>query len=134
MKKLNKDELTNLFNKGTNELNNGNPLKAVEYYKKILFVRKDNEVVLNNLAYAYYKLEDYANSEKFILKSININKNNPYFYHNLGNLYKRISKLDDAVKNYDKAISLETNDHDFHYNKGYVLLTQKKIQPGLAIF
>ena len=40
MKKLNKNQLTNLFNKGTNELNYGNPLKAIEYYKKILYIKK----------------------------------------------------------------------------------------------
>ena len=115
MKKLNKDELTNLFNKGTNELNNGNPLKAVEFYKKILFVRKDNEVVLNNLAYAYYKLEDYANSEKFILKSININKNNPYFYHNLGNLYKTQNKFEDSIKIYEEGIKINPKFYLSHH-------------------
>ena len=36
MEKLNKDQLTDLFNKGTNELNNGNPLKAIEFFKKML--------------------------------------------------------------------------------------------------
>jgi len=134
MEKLNKNQLTNLFNKGTNEINNGNPLKAIECYKKILFVRKNNEVVLNNLAYAYFIIGDYINSEKLILKAIHINENNPNFYYNLGNLYKRISRLDDAIKNYDIAISLEPNNHDYHYNKGYVLLKQKKYHLAWKLF
>ena len=134
MKKLNKNQLTNLFNKGTNEVNYGNPLKAIECYKKILCVKEDNEIVLNNLAYAYFIIGDYINSEKLILKAININKNNPNFYYNLGNLYKRISKLDDAIKNYDMAISLEPNNHDYHYNKGYVLLKQKKYHLAWKFF
>jgi len=134
MEKLNKNQLTNLFNKGTNELNYGNPLKAIECYKKILCVKEDNEIVLNNLAYAYFIIGDYINSEKLILKAININKNNPNFYYNLGNLYKRISKLDDAIKNYDMAISLEPNNHDYHYNKGYVLLKQKKYHLAWKFF
>ena len=91
MEKLNKNQLTNLFNKGTNELNYGNPLKAIECYKKILCIKEDNEIVLNNLAYAYFIIGDYINSEKLILKAININKNNPNFYYNLGNLYKSAS-------------------------------------------
>ena len=134
MEKLNKNQLTNLFNKGTNELNNGDPLKAIECYKKILFINKNNEVVLNNLAYAYFVVGDYINSEKLILKAIDINKNNPNFYYNLGNLYKRISRLDDAIKNYDMAISLEPNNHDYHYNKGYVLLKQKKYHLAWKFF
>ena len=32
MEKLNKNQLTNLFNKGAKELNYGNPLKAIECY------------------------------------------------------------------------------------------------------
>ena len=134
MEKLNKNQLTNLFNKGTNEINNGNPLKAIECYKKILFVRKNNEVVLNNLAYAYFIIGDYINSEKLILKAIHINENNPNFYYNLGNLYKRISRLDDAIKNYDMAISLNANNHDYYYNKGYVLLKQKKYHLAWKFF
>ena len=134
MEKLNKNQLTNLFNKGTNELNYGNPLKAIEYYKKILRIKENNEIVLNNLAYAYFIIGDYINSEKLILKAININKNNPNFYYNLGNLYKRISRLDDAIKNYDMAISLETNNHDYYYNKGYVLLKQKKYHLAWKFF
>ena len=134
MNQLNKDELTNLFNKGNIELNNGDPLKAVEYYKKILSFKENNEVVLNNLSYAYFTLGDYINSEKIILKAININKNNSYFYYNLANLYKRISKLDDAIKNYDIAISLEPNNHNFYYNKGYVLLKQKKYHIAWQFF
>ena len=126
MEKLNKGELINLFNKGTKELNNGNPLKAIECYKKILFIKKNNETVLNNLSYAYFIIGDYINSEKLILKTIDVNKNNPNFYYNLGNLYKRISRLDDAIINYDMAISLEPNNYDYNYNKGYVLLKQKK--------
>jgi len=96
MEKLNKDQLADLFNKGTYELNYGNPLKSIECYKKILFIKENNEIVLNNLAYAYFIIGDYINSEKLILKAIDINKNNPNFYYNLGNLYKRISKLDDG--------------------------------------
>ena len=134
MEKLNKNQLTNLFNKGTNELNYGNPLKAIECYKKILSIKEDNEIVLNNLSYAYFTIGDYINSEKLILKAININKNNPNFYYNLGNLYKRISKLNDAIKNYDMAISLEPNNHDYHYNKGYVLLKQKKYHLAWQFF
>ena len=134
MKKLNKNQLTNLFNKGTNELNNGNPLKAIECYKKILCIKEDNEIVLNNLAYAYFIIGDYINSEKLILKAIDINKKNPNFYYNLGNLYKRISRLDDAIKNYDMAISLEPNNYDYHYNKGYVLLKQKKYHLAWKFF
>ena len=134
MEKLNKNQLTNLFNKGTNELNYGNPLKAIECYKKVLFIKENNEVVLNNLAYAYFIIGDYINSEKLIIKTIDINKNNPNYYYNLGNLYKRISKLDDAIKNYDMAISLEPNNHDYHYNKGYVLLKQKKYHLAWKFF
>ena len=134
MEKLNKNQLTNLFNKGTNELNYGKPLKAIECYKKILRIKEDNEIVLNNLAYAYFIIGDYINSEKLILKAIDANKNNPNFYYNLGNLYKRISRLDDAIKNYDMAISLEPNNHDYHYNKGYVLLKQKKYHLAWKFF
>ncbi len=134
MEKLNKNQLTDLFHKGTAELNYGDPLKAIECYKKILFIKENNEIVLNNLAYAYCIIGDYINSEKLILKAIDINKNNPNFYFNLGNLYKRISKLDDAIKNYDMAISLEPNNHDYHYNKGYVLLKQKKYNLAWKFF
>jgi len=134
MDKLNNNQLTKLFNKGTNELNNGNPLKAIEFFKKILFIKENNEIVLNNLAYAYFIIGDYINSEKSILKSIDIKKKNPYFYYNLGNLYKRISRLDDAIKNYDMAISLNANNHDYYYNKGYVLLKQKKYHLAWKFF
>ena len=134
MEKLNKNQLTNLFKKGTNELNNGDPLKAIECYKKILFIKKNNEVVLNNLSYAYFIIGDYINSEKSILKAIDINKNNPNFYYNLGNLYKRVSRLDVAIKNYDMAISLEPNNHNYYYNKGYVLLKQKKYHLAWQFF
>ena len=130
MEKLNKNQLTDLFNQGTSELNYGNPLKAIEYYKKILCIKKDNEIILNNLAYAYFIIGDYINSEKLILRTININKNNPNFYYNLGNLYKRISKLDDAVKNYDKAILLESNNHDYYYNKKHTHVCPRCSSPN----
>ena len=115
-----------LFNEALEAFNNGNIKKSINLYENILKKQPDKEVVLNNLAYAYFLIDDYKKSEKFILKSIEKNSSNPYLYYNLGNLYKRTNNLDKALSNYNKAISIDPKNYDFLYNKGYILLKQKK--------
>ena len=115
-----------LFNEDLEAFNNGNIKQSINLYENILKKQPDKEVVLNNLAYAYFLIDDYKKSEKFILKSIEKNSSNPYLYYNLGNLYKRTNNLDKALSNYNKAISIDPKNYDFLYNKGYILLKQKK--------
>ena len=122
------NQIASLFNQGNNELSNGNILKAINFYEKVLSIEKKNEKTLNNIAYAYFLLEDYNRSENYILEAIKLNKENQYSYFNLGNLYKRIGRLDDSLQNYDKALAIESTNKNFLYNKGHILLKQKKYE------
>ncbi len=122
------NQIASLFNQGNNELSKGNISKAINFYEKVLSIEKENEKTLNNIAYAYFLLEDYNRSENYILEAIEVNKENQYSYFNLGNLYKRISRLDDSLECYDKALAIESTNKNFLYNKGHILLKQKKYE------
>jgi len=51
MEKFNKDNLTDLFNKGAAGLSYGNPLKVIKYYKNqnTLFVSDDFDSILKEI-------------------------------------------------------------------------------------
>ena len=51
MKKFNKDQLADLFDKGATRLSYGNPLKVIKYYKnqKTLFVSDDFDSILKEI-------------------------------------------------------------------------------------
>ena len=68
------NQIASLFNQGNNELSKGNILKAINFYEKVLSIEKKNEKTLNNIAYAYFLLEDYNRSENYILEAIKLNK------------------------------------------------------------
>lgn len=98
-----------------------NQMKAIEMTKMAIFLHQgagmpENLYLANlydNIALAYYKLEQYPTSEEWIVKSLNITEKYPRAvdqlirqYDHASMIRKALNRMDDAIQHQQKAIAL----------------------------
>ena len=75
--------------------------RAVEILNKLLKTNPEDYDVLNNLGKAYMELEDFEDSEKYLLQAISIKNDGLFSYANLGELYLRLGEFQKSKNNFD---------------------------------
>lgn len=81
--------------------------EAIKAYTKILKNDSMHIEATQNLAYAYKKLNDYTNAEKFYKKAIIINPKEPSNYLYLGQVLKNTNKLNLAKQQFQILIEMQ---------------------------
>lgn len=108
-----------------NALTSKNFKKAIDIYKKLLSipVEGNNFLYKINLGFAYYKLKDYTNAEKFLYAGLT-DKNNKYFekFNSLGNIYYNTNRPDSAIWAYEMESKNNPSDYLAKYNLGAAYL------------
>ncbi len=91
-----------------------------------------NSLTLNNLGYAYSKIDNIKMSKKYLLSAIELDPEYSYPYDNLGYVYMLEGNYTKAHQLIDKSIELDpTNSYAFK-NKGLVYFKQNDFENAIA--
>ncbi|MBN2242891.1 MAG: tetratricopeptide repeat protein [Acidobacteria bacterium] len=82
--------------------------EAVRYVREALAIDPDNGAYLDSLGWAYFKMNDLENAEKYLLQADKHVKGDPVIYDHLGDLYNRIGDLDKARKYWNESVRVGT--------------------------
>lgn len=101
--------------------------RAIELYNKLLSKPEGatNFAYKINLGYAYYKVNDYTNAEKYLYEGLT-DKKNEFFekFNTLGNIYYRTNRPDSAIWAYKKVLAHDPDDYMAKYNLGAAYLAK----------
>ena len=84
----------------------GRDEEALEYYKEVLELDKNNTYTHQAMASIYRKNREFASAKLHLNALIDIDDSNPITYYNYGNLYVDMEHFDEAKEMYLKAIEL----------------------------
>ncbi|MBU2062982.1 MAG: PA2778 family cysteine peptidase [Candidatus Omnitrophica bacterium] len=84
----------------------GENLKALEFYKQAKIAEPDNPVILFDIANVYVKLDNLKEAESFYKQALEKDKNFAYAYNNLADVYRQRKEFEAALETVDKAIPL----------------------------
>jgi len=73
-----------------------------------LAIDPNNGAYLDSLGWAYFKLNDLENAEKYLMKADRFVKDDPVIYDHLGDLYHKLGDLKKARDYWNKSIRVET--------------------------
>lgn len=90
---------------------NENVNEAFELIKKAVDVSPGNASFLDSLGWAYFKLNDLENSEKYLRNAIRIDSTSPTIFEHLGDVLEKRGNKPEARENWKKALKL-SKDHD----------------------
>ena len=82
--------------------------EAVRYVKEALAIDPRNGAYLDSLGWAFFKLNDLGNAEKYLLEADKIVKNDSTVDEHLGDYYFKTGDLQKAEDFYKKSVSLGT--------------------------
>jgi len=80
--------------------------EALEYYKEVLELDKNNTYAHQAMASIYRKNREFASAKLHLNALLDIDDSNPITYYNYGNLSVDMEHLDEAKAMYHKAIEL----------------------------
>ncbi len=84
--------------------------KALEMIKKALRSDPTNPSYLDSLGWAYFKLGNYVEAEKYIRKAIRRGTDSAEIYEHLGDVMQKQGKIENAKLSWQKALSLAMNE------------------------
>lgn len=88
--------------------------EALEMSKKTIDAQPDNSSYLDTYGWICFKLKDYTNAERYILKAISVGKNATLVEH-LGDVYEGMGEIVKALKAWKQALELSPDNKDLIY-------------------
>jgi tetratricopeptide (TPR) repeat protein len=82
--------------------------EALEYVKKALEIDPNNGAYLDSLGWAFFKLNDMQNAEKYLLEADKYVRNDPVIDEHLGDLYFETGDLQKAQEFWMKSVKIGT--------------------------
>jgi tetratricopeptide (TPR) repeat protein len=79
--------------------------EAVRYVEKALEIEPNNGAFLDSLGWAFFKLNDFGQAEKYLLKAVAAVRNDPTIHEHLGDLYVKTGNLDKAQDSYTQSLN-----------------------------
>jgi tetratricopeptide (TPR) repeat protein len=86
--------------------------EAVQYVKEALAIDPNNGAFLDSLGWAFFKLNDLANAERYLLQADEIVRNDATIDEHLGDLYFKTGNLQKAQEFWTKSVNLGTEQDD----------------------
>ncbi len=86
--------------------------EALEYVREALAIYPRNGAYLDSLGWAFFKLNDLENAEKYLLKADEAVKDDPTIDEHLGDLYFKIGNLEKAQDFWMKSVKIGTESED----------------------
>jgi tetratricopeptide (TPR) repeat protein len=86
--------------------------EALRYVKEALAIDPHNGAYLDSLGWAFFKLNDLENAEKYLLEADELIKNDPVIDEHLGDLYYKTGNLTKAQEFWMRSASIGTDPDD----------------------
>lgn len=115
-----------LFDSGTQALNNGNFALAADLLQRVEKTDPNHKGLWTNLGRAYLGLNQNEKAVNALKKQIAANAYDEHAYNDLGVAYQRQQKYDDAIAQFKKQIDINPLDPNAHANLGVLYNTLKK--------
>lgn len=112
-----------------------NPIdKDIAYLENAVAGDKNNDKLLVDLGWLYYRQGNYEKSIDTLNKAIQVNKLNPAAHYNLGVVYEEIRLLDKAAAEFQKSIQLEPDSKVANFSLGKLYYTENKWDDAIEQF
>lgn len=105
------DMAANYFNRGNQQLTDGDPKSAIDSYTRALELNPDDALALGNRVAAYVAADQDRLASADIEKLAALDATNPVLYRGRGVLAMRARQYDEAIAAFSRAIELAP-DHD----------------------
>ena len=106
--------------------------KAVEQFKRVLSLEKNNTEALLHIGFIYKSCKEYVKAFKCFNKIISNEPNNPHAYYGLGKLFQVMNNRDDeAIKNYNKCVEIDPKYYKAEIQLGVLFLKTKDYDKSL---
>ena len=100
--------------------------KDIAYLNTMVQRSPNNDKVLVELGWLYYRKGDYEKATKTLTQAISVNKLNPAAHFNLGQVYQEVKLLAKAEAEYQKTAELDQNSKVAYYALGKLYFTEGK--------
>ncbi len=106
--------------------------KAVEQFKKVLSLEKNNTEALLHIGFIYKSCKEYVKAFKCFNKIISNEPNNPHAYYGLGKLFQVMDNRDsEAIQNYNKCVEIDPKYYKAEIQLGVLFLKTKDYDKSL---
>jgi tetratricopeptide (TPR) repeat protein len=102
--------------------------EALQYVKDALAIDPRNGAYLDSIGWAFFKLNDMQNAEKYLLEADQIVKNDPTIVEHLGDLYYKTGDLEKAQSFWMRSISIGTVEEDIQKVRRKLEMLQEKLR------
>lgn len=100
--------------------------EAIRYVQEALAIDPDNGAYLDSLGWAYFKLNDLENAEKFLLKADRYVKDDPVISDHLGDLYFKTGNFEKARDYWNQSIKIGTEPEEIQETRRKLDLLQQR--------
>ena len=108
--------------------------KAVEQFKKVLALDKNNTEALLHIGFIYKSCKEYVKAFKCFNKIIANEPKNPHAYYGLGKLFQIMNNKDnEAIQNYNKCVEIDPNYSKAKIQLGVLFLKTKNYEKSFEI-
>ncbi|MEW6558459.1 MAG: tetratricopeptide repeat protein, partial [Elusimicrobiota bacterium] len=107
LKKLDPDDIENLYNLGTAYLDNGKYELAIDTFKEILIFNPEETGALVRIGMIYNKINNYDMAIKFFKQVLEQNPNYAEMYERIGIIYFNKGQFNQAIEELKKSIEIK---------------------------
>ena len=106
--------------------------KAIEYFKKVLFLDKKNVDALLHIGYIYRSIKENVKAFKCFKQVLNLEKNNFLAYYGLARLYQSLENHNtEAINCYKNCLTLNPESIKANLQLGIIYLKTKSYEESL---
>jgi tetratricopeptide (TPR) repeat protein len=102
--------------------------EALEFIKKAVQIEPENGAYLDSLGWAYYRLGDLENAERYLVQAIERFSKDPTVHDHLGDVYFKMGRLKDAIEHWQISIREWNNAAPADQDTSEMAKVQKKME------
>jgi tetratricopeptide (TPR) repeat protein len=102
--------------------------EALEFIKKAVQLEPDNGAYLDSLGWAYYRLGDLENAERYLVQAIERFSKDPTVHDHLGDVYFQMGRLKDAIEHWQISVREWNTAAPADQDKAELAKVQKKLE------
>jgi tetratricopeptide (TPR) repeat protein len=102
--------------------------ESIRYVKEALALDPRNGAYLDSLGWAFFKLNDMQNAEKYLLEADQLVRNDPTIVDHLGDLYFKTGDLQKAESFWMKSVKIGTEEEDVQKVRRKLEMLQERLR------